>query len=55
MTPEQRREAYRWLNKHLGLTGCDGVSVPASTPHYREYVERAEGKVPTKIAEAYWD
>jgi len=55
MTPEQRREAYRWLNKHLGLTGCDGASVPASTAHYREYVERAEGKVPTKIAEAYWD
>lgn len=32
-----------------------GASIPASSAHYQEYLERAEGKTPGKIAEAYWD
>lgn len=32
-----------------------GESIPASTAHRREYIERARGFEPTKIAEAYWD
>src|SRR4051812_30794614 len=31
-----------------------GVSVPASTAHYREYIERANGR-PAEPTPAYWD
>jgi hypothetical protein len=56
LTPERRQAAYRRMAEALGMKYAgDGVSVPASTAHYREYLERAEGKMPTKIAEAYWD
>lgn len=59
LTPEKRRAEYLKLNQALGLDPkcftTSAVSVPASTAHYREYVERAEGRTPTKIAEPYWD
>ena len=56
LTPEKRRLAYRELNDVFGYNrGTDSISVPASTAHYREYLERAQGLTPTKIAEAYWD
>jgi thioesterase domain-containing protein len=32
-----------------------GVSVPASWEHRREYLERAHGRPVTAIAQAYWD
>ena len=32
-----------------------GVSVPASTAHYVEYIDRAEGRTPRRRGEAYWD
>lgn len=32
-----------------------GYSVPASNDHYREAIDRAEGREPAKIAEQYWD
>ena len=32
-----------------------GVSVAASSDHYQEYIDRAEGKTPDKIAQPYWD
>ena len=32
-----------------------GVSIPSSNDHYGEYIERAEGRTPAKIAQAYWD
>lgn len=43
-----------------GLLGLDrahsqGVSIAASSDHRREYIERARGQEPTKIAERYWD
>jgi hypothetical protein len=43
-----------------GLLGLDsvhsqGVSVMSSHDAYREYIDRAEGREPTKIAEPYWD
>lgn len=56
LTPEKRNEAYRRLNEALGIShASSGVSVAASTAHYREYVDRADGRTPGKIAEAYWD
>jgi hypothetical protein len=53
MTPEQRAE----LAALLGLPSAhgQGVSIPASHNHYREYIDRAEGRTPRIIAEAYWD
>lgn len=49
----ERRE----LAELLGLPNvhCQGVSIPASHDHWREYIDRAEGRTPSKIAEAYWD
>ena len=54
MSPDDQRE----LGQLMGLDGkahCQGVSIPASHEHYREYIDRAEGRTPRKIAEAYWD
>jgi hypothetical protein len=54
MTDTDRAE----LGRLLGLdhpAHFQGVSVAASSSHYREFTERAEGKPVTKVAEAYWD
>ena len=53
MTPEECQELSRLLGGERVYDG--GVSVPSSGAHYREYVERAEGRPVTKIAEDYWD
>ncbi len=34
---------------------CDPASIPASSDYRREYIDRAEGRTPSKIAEPYWD
>ena len=52
--------AYRAkLCELLGLDRPDvhyqGVSVPASSAHYREYIDRAETGRAEEIAERYWD
>jgi len=52
-SPEERAE----LGRLLGLDGPahhQGVNVPASSAHYREFIARAQGK-PAVVAEAYWD
>lgn len=53
MSPDDRAE----LAKLLGLTTvhCQGVSIAASNDYWQEYIDRAEGRTPTKIAEPYWD
>ena len=53
MTPADRAE----LGKLLGLdrVHTQGVSIAASSEHYREYLDRANGRTPSKIAEPYWD
>ncbi len=46
------------LGKLLGLDGpahCQGVSIAASSDYYREYIDRAEGRTPAKVAQPYWD
>ena len=46
------------LGKLLGLTGAvhsQGVNIMPSNDAYQEYIDRAEGRTPTKIAEPYWD
>ena len=52
-SPAERAE----LAKLLGLESVhiQGVSIAASNAHYEEYLARAEGRTPAKIAEAYWD
>lgn len=32
-----------------------GESVPSSGDYYREYVDRAEGRTPTRHGKPYWD
>ena len=52
MSPAERAE----LAALLGLDRIDrNVSVAASHEYYREYIDRAEGRVPSKIATPYWD
>lgn len=53
MSPELSEK----LAKALGLDNVhhQGVSIPASGAHRREYCKRASGRPVTKVAEAYWD
>lgn len=55
LAEEHRKE----LAQLFGLEGereCwDGISIAASDDYYQEYVERANGQAPTKIAQPYWD
>lgn len=53
LSPEDKAE----LAHLLGLESVhqQGHSIPASSAHYREALERAYGVQVTKIAEAYWD
>ncbi len=54
MGPEDRAE----LGKLLGLdhpAHDQGVSVGASNDYWQEYIDRAEGRQPAKIAQPYWD
>lgn len=53
MSPAAREE----LAQALGLrsVGWQGESIPSSSDHYREYVDRAEGREPSVIGRPYWD
>lgn len=54
MTDEDCRE----LGELLGLgkpSHHQGESIPSSNAHYREYVDRAEGRTPIVVGQQYWD
>ena len=54
MSPDERAE----LGRLLGLDGPvhhQGESIPASGGHYAEYIDRAEGRTPTRVGVQYWD
>jgi hypothetical protein len=53
MTKEDQAE----LSAALGIEHAhhQGVSIPASHAHYREYLDRCSGKKPSVIGVAYWD
>ena len=64
--PPKRRVEYGYmtdadraeLGELLGLgkpAHCQGENVAASSEYRREYVARARGLTPTKIAQPYWD
>lgn len=52
-SPEERAE----LAKLLGLDGVhfQGLNIAAGSDYRREYIDRAEGREPRKIATPYWD
>lgn len=53
-SPADRAE----LGRLLGLDGpvhFQGQQIAASSDYYREYVQRAEGRKPEKVAQPYWD
>lgn len=54
MSPADRAE----LGALLGLDGpahSQGESIPAGSDYRTEYVDRAEGRTPSKIGKPYWD
>ena len=54
MGPGDRAE----LGKLLGFerpVNHHGVNIAASNDHYNEYIDRAEGRSPAKVAQPYWD
>jgi hypothetical protein len=54
MTDEERAE----LGRLLGLDGPvhhQGVRIADSPNHWREYIDRAEGRTPSVVGTPYWD
>lgn len=53
MTPADGEE----LAKLLGIEAAhhQGVSIASSNAYYQEYIDRANGRKPSVIAEPYWD
>jgi hypothetical protein len=56
------REDQAILRELLGFAadsgypvGWQGVSIPASGGYWEEYIDRAEGRTPTRYGEVYWD
>jgi hypothetical protein len=45
------------LGNALGLdkVHMQGVSIPAGLDYRTEYIDRAEGRAPTKVGTPYWD
>jgi len=54
MTVADRHELGRALGLGAPVHG-QGVSVPASSDHWAEFVDRAEGRPPRVIGRTYWD
>lgn len=54
MSPTEREELGQLLgmNKPVHL---QGENIPSSNAYYQEYIDRAEGREPTKRGETYWD
>lgn len=51
--PEDRAELARLLD--LESAHFQGVSIPSSGDYYQEYVDRAEGRPPSRFGKQYWD
>lgn len=46
------------LTKLLGLDRCvhyQGKSIPSGNDYYQEYIDRANGRVPSVYGKQYWD
>lgn len=53
MTPTDRAALAAALD--LEQVHEQGESIPASSAYYQEYVDRAEGRTPTRVGTPYWD
>jgi hypothetical protein len=53
MTDDEAKELATLLG--LSRVHHQGVSIAASTSHYREYIDRAEGRQPSVTGSPYWD
>ena len=53
MTPDDQAELARLLG--MENVHHQGASIPASNDYYQEYVDRANGREPSKIGKPYWD
>jgi hypothetical protein len=53
MGPIRRAELARLLG--LDEVHWQGVSIPAASDYYDEYMDRAQGRVPERIGKPYWD
>ena len=54
MTETDQKE----LGELLGLKApvhCQGESIPAGHDYWQEYIDRAEGRTPSKVGKPYWD
>lgn len=54
MTDEDREELGRLLSMDCAAH-CQGVSIAAGNDYRREYVARAEGRLPNFYGKPYWD
>jgi len=53
LSPVQRSRLAELLG--LDSVHSDGVLIPASGDYYREYIDRAEGRIPERCGVPYWD
>ena len=53
MSDADRHELAALLG--LPTVHSQGESIPSSTQHYQEYIDRAEGRTPSVIGRQYWD
>lgn len=53
LTNSERAELAYLLG--LDAVHFQGVRIPAANDYRQEYVDRAEGRVPTVLGEPYWD
>lgn len=54
MTMADGRELSALLGEGV-IVSASGVSVPDSHDHYREYIDRAEGRAPRVVGAVTWD
>jgi hypothetical protein len=52
--PDERRELADLLGFEKPVHH-QGESIPASGDYWQEYIDRAEGRTPTKMGVQYWD
>ncbi|MBL8518170.1 MAG: hypothetical protein JNM76_14510 [Betaproteobacteria bacterium] len=53
MSAEDRAELAKLLGK--SSVHQQGESIPAASDYYQEYIDRANGRTPSKIGQPYWD
>jgi hypothetical protein len=53
MTPRDKEILKSLLN--LDDVHIQGVLIPSDNAYYQEYIDRAEGRTPSRIGQPYWD